>query len=186
MDVLSEMIRDRGWRVVELSSTLDPPPNEHDLYGVFDTADGDPVPRAVVLNFDNDKRVGNIAIKDVRLWYNWMKAVDIRSMVLISREKLNFFIVKEVTALDGVMVNMLTSAHLQVNPTKSVYYVPHTRLDAAHAEQLKRKYNSALPTIPVTDPVVLYFGWNVGDVIKVRRNYGGFEFHDTYRLVTAA
>jgi DNA-directed RNA polymerase subunit H (RpoH/RPB5) len=185
MDVLSEMIRDRGWTAVDLFPLQDPPPNEHDLYGVFDTGEGEPAPRAVVLNFDNDKRVGNIAIKDVRLWYNWMKAVDIRSMVLISREKLNFFIVKEVTALDGVTVNMLTSAQLQVNPTKSVYYVPHTRLDAAHAQQLKRKYNSALPTIPVTDPVVLYFGWNVGDVIKVRRNYGGFEFHDTYRVVTS-
>lgn len=184
MEVLAEMILDRGWTALELPDTADEPPNTHDLYGVFKTAEGDPHPRAVVLNFDNDKRPGNIVIKDVRQWYNWMKAVDLRFLVLISREKLNFFIVKEMASLEGVEVNTLTSTNLQLNPTKSVYYVPHSRLPVARAQELKRKYNGALPTISVTDPVVRYFGWGVGDVIKVRRNYGGFEFKDLYRLVT--
>lgn len=181
MDVLAEMIQDRGWTPAE---TPDGAPNDYDMYGVFETAQDDPLPRAVVLNFDNDRRAGNIAIKDVRLWYNWMKAVDIRFMVLISREKLNFFIVKEVTALEGVTVNMLTTANLQVNPTRSVYYVPHTRLPPERAQALKVKYNGALPTISASDPVVRYFGWGTGDVIKIRRNYGGFEFRDLYRVVT--
>src|SRR6056297_2172224 len=128
MDVLAEMMHDRGWVPLQLPDTAEEPPNTHDLYGVFQTAEGDPYPRAVVLNFDNDKRPGNIVIKDVRQWYHWMKTVDLRFLVIISREKLNFFIVKEIASLDGVEVNTLTSSNLQLNPTKSVYYVPHTRL----------------------------------------------------------
>jgi len=156
----------------------------HDLYGVYATDAGDPHPSAVVLNFANSGRTGNVAVKDVRKWVAWMKHEDIHMALMVSRARLNFCITKEVAALEGVIVSSVTTAQLAIDPTQSVYYVPHVRLGAAQAAQVKRQYGeSALPVLHTSDPVVRFFGWNVGDVVQVCRNYGGCEFTPTFRMV---
>lgn len=183
MEHLDTLLTDRGWArtpVPEAAPVL--PMGGTDLYGVYSTAPNDPHPVALVLNFDNPHRSSNIAVKEVRHWYAWMEEVGIRHVVMVSRDKLNTYIVRELASLEGVTVNMLTTAELRVNPTQSAYYVPHARLDGAQAASVKARYGK-LPLLPVSDPVVKYFGWNVGDVIRVRRDYAGFEFTDVYREV---
>lgn len=183
MDTLDTMLSCRGWVVADIPQSPALPAGRSDLYGVYTTAPHDPHPVALVLNFDNPHRTSNIAVKEVRHWYAWMEEAGIRHLLIVSREKLNTYIVRELSNLEGVTVNMLTTAELRVNPTHSAYYVPHTRLPPADAAAAKAKYG-ALPLLPTTDPVAKFFGWNEGDVIRVRRDYGGFEFTDVYREVT--
>jgi len=178
------MLADRGWTPLALSPDQQPTPplDISDFYGVYATATGDPHPRAVVLNFDHPRRQGNIVVKDVRGWCGWMEITDTMYAVIISREKLNSFIVKELASLPDITVNMMTTENLKINPTDSPYYVPHARLPTIEGDGIKKKYGQ-LPQLPHCDPIVRYFGWCVGDVIKICRNYGGFEFTDMYREI---
>ena len=183
MEALDTLLADRGWVLTDIPEEPALPMGGTDLYGVYSTGPHDPHPVALVLNFDNPHRTANIAVKEVRHWYAWMEETAIHHVVMVSREKLNTYIVRELANLEGVTVNLLTTPELRVNPTHSAYYVPHARLPAADATAIKAKYG-ALPLLPVADPVAKYFGWNVGDVIRVRRDYGGFEFTDVYREVS--
>ena len=43
-----------------------------------------------------------------------------------------------------------------------------------------------LPRIFDTDKVVEYYNWKIGDVVKIRRVFGGHEPFDYFRVVVAA
>lgn len=183
--VLAELIADRGWAATATpGDAADLPLEGQDLHGVYTTGPLDPHPLAVIVNFDNPRRSVKVAVKDVRLWCAWMADHGMRHVVFVSHDRLNNYILHELTTLEGITVNLLTAAELRVNPTRTVHYVPHTRLGAAEAAAVKRRYG-ALMVLPVTDPVARYYGWNVGDVVRVRRDYGGFEFTDVFREVRA-
>lgn len=73
------------------------------------------------------------------------------------------------------------------NKTKHVLYVPHVALTNEEEEKLLQTYKCTkdnLPCICKNDPIVRYFGWNVGQVIKISHALGGSqEPFEYYRVV---
>lgn len=73
------------------------------------------------------------------------------------------------------------------NITKHMYVPKHTRCDREEIESLKKRYNitnmGTLPLIFDNDPVVRYYDFQVGDVIRIDRNNHFHNGHAYYRLV---
>lgn len=68
---------------------------------------------------------------------------------------------------------------LQYDLTSFRYFCRHDRLEPAKAAEVRQKFGTSLPTLLRTDPVVRYYQFQKGDIIRVTRR------NDTqvYRLV---
>lgn len=59
---------------------------------------------------------------------------------------------------------------LTFNKTKHVLVPKHERLSDEKASEFKRNYKGPQAHILITDPIVKYYGWRLGDVIMITRD----------------
>lgn len=58
---------------------------------------------------------------------------------------------------------------LQYDLTSFRYFCKHDKLEPSQAAQIKQKFGTSLPTLLRTDPVVRYYNFQKGDIIRVTR-----------------
>lgn len=83
---------------------------------------------------------------------------------------------------EGPRLQFFTARSLCVNVTHHCLVPRHTRVDAVPVDVPLDK----LPRIIDTDPVVQYYGWPVGTVVRIERVFGGHEPMAYFRVVVAA
>ena len=77
----------------------------------------------------------------------------------------------------GTRLEFFDLEKLQINPTRTVLYNPHTLVVGDELEEVRRVYSNNgdtslqnLPKLIAGEcPIVRYFGWEIGDVIKITR-----------------
>lgn len=96
-------------------------------------------------------------------------------------KQLNMVFISEVDVKDSkenssclhyIKCQFFLTRDLLINPTRFVYYFPHTLLNE---EERKRELTDnnirpdQLPIILKSDPIVKYFNWQAGGVVKIQR-----------------
>tara|TARA_B100001123_G_scaffold337916_1_gene382363 strand:- start:205 stop:705 length:501 start_codon:yes stop_codon:yes gene_type:complete len=66
-----------------------------------------------------------------------------------------------------------------IDITKHRLYRKHEKITGEEEQEIREKYGDKLPKILITDPVVRWFGFEVNDILRIKRK-GGFI---AYRLV---
>ena len=76
-------------------------------------------------------------------------------------------------------IELFELKELQYDLTSFRYFCQHDKLDTAEAVKIKQKFGTSLPTLLRTDPVVRYYHFQKGEIIRITRR------NDTqiYRLV---
>lgn len=162
-----DMLRDRGCTDVQVH--VPPLVDEHGLLARGETRDGG----AMRVYLCTDDRV---AVKYARAVLEAQDANDARPIV-VSIEGPTPFTRKECDR-----IQFFTAAELCVNVTKHCLVPRHERV----AEPPSGVAREQLPRILETDRVVQYFGWGRGDVVRIRRVFGGHEPIVYYRVVAGA
>jgi len=173
------MLADRGYvcEPFENNSTY--------LHSMYRKPDGKCMAVFVLLDGIKTDMVG---VKEMRQIRGWMVDNGLTHGLLISKGGVNHYTVKEIRAWDDIHMELFKSSELQVNITHSCYYQPHSLVPSDTKLKIIQRYAGVdkLPRLQVSDPVVRYFGWRIGDVIEVRPTYGGCEFDKLYNVVCHA
>jgi DNA-directed RNA polymerase subunit H (RpoH/RPB5) len=73
-----------------------------------------------------------------------------------------------------IILEFFDIERLQYNPTQTILYNPHTLVTETELEEIRQiygeNYSQSLPKLLASEcPIVKYFGWLRGDVIKITR-----------------
>lgn len=66
-------------------------------------------------------------------------------------------------------VELFEEDEISFDITKHKYYYPHIKVDDNTKNELLKKYGNSLPIITRTDPVVKFFNFKKGDILKILR-----------------
>lgn len=177
--VLKEMLEDRGYAVENFHNS------GPYLHSVYKKPDDKLIAVFVLLDGMKTDMVG---VKEMRQIKLWMVENELSHGLLISKGGVNHYTVKEIRAWEDVHMELFKASELQVNITHSCYYQQHKLVPHDKSLHIIRRYAGVdkLPRLQISDPVVRYFGWRVGDIIEVRPTYGGCEFDKIYNVVCHA
>lgn len=93
------------------------------------------------------------------------------NMIFISEVDLNKN-EEKIDCLNYIKCQFFLTSELLINPTKFVYYYPHFLLDEEERRRELLDNNilpDQLPIILKTDPIVKYFNWDTGGIVKIER-----------------
>ena len=76
-------------------------------------------------------------------------------------------------------IELFELKEMQYDITMFRYFCPHEKLDAVQTAEMRKKFGTSLPSLLRTDPIVRYYHFQKGDVIRVTRRNGT----QIYRLV---
>lgn len=148
---------------------------------------------------DNDKT--NKSIKIMVYWSilcNKLKKNDLQAIVnksiitksdkiiLILKCQINSRITNVVSVL-GNNIQVFNIDSLKINITKHHFVPEHKLLSNNETKELLEYYHTDrnnIPGILITDPIVQWYNWKIGDIIKIKRPIPGTKkFELTYRVV---
>ena len=75
-------------------------------------------------------------------------------------------------------VEIMNCKHFKFNITKHVMTNKHQLISEDELVELTKKGIKNLPIISISDPMVRWYGWNIGQICKITRPYSFF-----YRLI---
>lgn len=158
----AQMLRDRGCSHVQVASNVE----ERVKSGAW-------VVRAneVRIFVSMEERVG---IKYARSILDGEDAAE-GGVVIVSLEGPTPYTRRECASIQFMSVRDLC-----VNKSRHVLVPRHERVEKAPVE------TEHMPRILENDPIVQYYGWPVGSVIRITRVFGGYEPRDYFRVVVPA
>ena len=170
-NVCSEMVVDRGFTIVDSVPTVD------ELYarieGMEHVIVGECESKKIRLFFLLEERV------PVRVVRQLMEdALDVSKTVIVSMDGPTSFTTKETVSLWSGRVQFLKYKDMYTNVTRHQCVPQHSLFKG------ERKYDDAhYPKILITDKVVEYYDFQVGDLVKIVRRFGVPEEREYLRLV---
>ena len=115
-----------------------------------------------------------IGIQDVR---NAQDQFPDKRLILVSNGGSTPFLSGRMTTEPMRGVEVFTTTQLMLNISRHALVPRHTRLETAHVKKILRQLGAsssdALPTLLTTDPVARYYGFEIGDVIRIDRRDRG-------------
>ena len=119
-----------------------------------------------------------VGIKFARSILEAMKEEENNTMVIISLEGPTPFTRKE---FEGERIQFMLAKDVCVNKTRHVLVPRHEMV--LHPPQGVKVED--LPKIPDSDPIVQYYNFRPGTIVRTMRTFGGHESVPYFRLVTA-
>lgn len=175
--VLGEMMADRGYTLKQSIAVPDAAAPNLRQYAAADGAD---VWMFLYTKASDSKEV---SVKEARAIKKHLDAHASRHAIVVCASGMNNYASREAATYD-VLIECFEHRSLHVNPTKSCYYCPHRKLAREEARAVMRKYGKEnLWHLWYRDAVARYFGFQPGDVVAVKLDYGGFEDTEVFRLV---
>ena len=111
-----------------------------------------------------------IGIQDVR---NAQEQFPDKRLILVSNGGSTPFLTSRIASEPMRDIEVFTTTQLMLNISRHALVPQHTRLESAQADkilgQLGASSPDALPTLLSTDPVARYYGFDIGDVIRINR-----------------
>ena len=182
MEVLVDMFKDRGYTQIKCQEAGQSPT----LICCARDTEGE----LCLAFFSSESRVG---VKLLRQVLKDSKHASAKRVLLLSPHGLTPFAEKERLSNNEQFENTsspfcetFTLPELSFNVTRHHLVPSHTRLPEEEIRSLLNSLKcdvSSLPRIKPSDPVVRYYGWPVGAVIRIHRSIGSLESSPYYRAV---
>lgn len=129
---------------------------------------------AVVILMNVADTAFRIGIQDVR---NAQDQFPDKRLILVSNGGSTPFLSGRMTNEPMRGVEVFTTTQLMLNISRHALVPQHTRLETAQVKKILRQLGAsssdALPTLLTTDPVARYYGFEIGDVIRINRRDRG-------------
>lgn len=167
---LLELLHDRGFQVTQKKKT-------------FWVADEEAKSGVLPIKVEF-VREGKIGVEHIRVWKD--ELVKYSTIIVVYDESITPAAKAAANSLSSKM-QFFHVKELFVNITHHTIVPPHRLLSPEEATAILTKYRATkqlLPYIPVTDPVIKYWGFPVGGIVQIDRKFGVCTGQEKYyRLI---
>lgn len=184
-NTLDQMLSDRGYDPLDQ--------NDYTAGRLFMSRDGDNTAYVLI----NDKASGKVlGTEDIDNMLRTLKEHNATRGIIVGNgvsSQAGDLIATNNNSSSISRLEFFPLERMRYNPTQNILYNPHTIVTGEALEEVRAVYGDlqTLPKLVQEEcPIVQYFGWNVGDVIKIERlpkKIGNYTFRRTseivYRLV---
>ena len=156
------MMIDRGHRIID---------KHNDYFLVQKSDDSD-----MVIFFSVFDKLNTSILKE------YIKEIEknhINHMIIVYRYKVTSSVNKIINSIFHLTIELFQFKNLLFNITKHKFYRPHIILPTKEKNEFIKKYGKKIPKILITDPVVKYYNYKLGDILKIIRK----NSYISYRLV---
>ena len=108
-------------------------------------------------------------IDGVKEMISIMSEYNIRHGVMVYQNSITSSARKALDLLYQYRIELFALHELQYDLTKHVYFCPHDKVENLSELGFLKNQIPKLPRILISDPVVRYFGFAKGDVLRIRR-----------------
>lgn len=124
---------------------------------------------------------GKLNIEVIREHVELLKENDIRNGIIICTDDITprgKNIIDTVNNIGEMRIEVFNAKDFICNKTKHRLVPKHIKMDKDSAKSILKKYGK-IPELLFLDPISRYYGFSIGDVVKIIRNDGGI----CYRIV---
>lgn len=164
---MKEMMRDRGYNTYEdrTDHKMNTP-----MYK-FTNSLGDST--LVVWHIDEYNKMGTDTIKSDLIK---LQEENVNGIIFIKKGKVTSNAKEILSCLTPYRVQIFDIDEVSINITKHCLVPKHSKCSAQETNELftqyKIKKHYSLPRIYLSDPIVKYYDWKRGDIIKIKRSTG--------------
>ena len=119
----------------------------------------------IVLVFINNSILNMVNIKD---YMSITNSLNIKHIIIVYNDKITPS-TKKLINHNIIEIELFEINEISFDITKHKYYYPHIKVDDNTKRELLNKYKNNLPIILKNDPVVKFFNFKRGDIIKILR-----------------
>lgn len=119
----------------------------------------------VVLVFINNDVLSMTNIKD---YMSITNSLELSHIIIIYKQKITPS-TKKIILHNEIEIELFEENEMCFDITQHKYYYPHIKVDDNTKQFLLKKYGNNLPIILITDPIVKFFNFKKGDILKILR-----------------
>lgn len=169
MEVIGEMLDQRGYST-----------NSKDEYILADNNKDQ-----LVVFFCSDVKFN---LDKLKFYISKMNEIELNHCIIVYTDQItstakkaidNLEIIKPEGSIVPAEIELFSLKELQYNLTKHILVPKHTKLSDEDSLQIRKKFGHNLASILKTDPVVRFYNFKKGDIIKITRKEG----YIMYRIV---
>lgn len=171
-NTIFEMLADRGF--TKFPKKIESQYLEEDTESVFENDDT----KVLVLYHPQD----SVGVAFVKMCYQKLEEQNIKNLIIVKWGKLTPTAKTTIDEMNDHNIQVFDVEEISNNVTKHVLVPKHELLTKDETMTLLKKYRSVktqLPRILKSDPVIRYYGWNKGDIVRIIRKSGEI----TYRCI---
>lgn len=149
---VSEMMIDRGHQIID---------RQDDYFLIKKTDDSE-----IVVFFSFFEKLNTSILKE------YIKEIEknkINHMIIIYKDKVTSSVNKIIDNIFHLNIELFSFSDLLFNITKHRLYRPHILLTTSEKIKFIKKYGKQIPKILLDDPIVKYFNFKSGDILKIIR-----------------
>ena len=123
----------------------------------------------------------------VNTFVNDLTELDAQVGIVITREDFTSSARDQLKEITQPVIQIFFDFMLYANPTRHNRVPEHVRLNKVERATLLKKHKiqpNQLPAMSIDDPIVQYYGWRIGDIIKIYRNNLATDKTMTQRSIT--
>ena len=119
-------------------------------------------------------------IEGIKEYLNIVNTLDFSHMIIVYNKSITSSSKKIIKYMKvkGINIEIFQSDKL-VDISAHRLFRPHEKVTGDEEAEIRQKYGSNLPKILTSDAMVLWYGFEIGDILRISRKDG----HITYRLV---
>lgn len=149
---IGEILIDRGHRIID----------KHNDYFLVQKSDGS----EMIVFFSMFEKLNTSILKE---YIKEIEKNQINHMIIVYRDKITSSVNKIIDTIFHLNIELFTFQNLLFNITKHRLYRPHILLSASEKNKFIQKYGKQIPKILINDPIVKYFNYKLGDILKIVR-----------------
>lgn len=118
-------------------------------------------------------------IERIQEYIYMMKKMDVWHCIIVYKDNATPVAKKIVSDSNEMIIELFNEDELQYNITKHYLVPPHELVMFDNSKEydiFKKKYGDKLPIILKNDPVVRFYGFKKGDILKITRKNGYISY----------
>lgn len=124
-------------------------------------------------------RYDKMNIESIKEFVHFLETTGIRHGLIVYQQTITSSTKKVIENLFQFKIELFEQKELLYDLTLFRYFCKHEKVDSKEASELKKKYGTSMPILLRIDPVVRYFDFQRGDIIRIYRRNNTLS----YRLV---
>lgn len=149
---IGEIIIDRGHRIIDQQ-------NDYFLVHKSDSSE-------MIVFFSMFEKLNTSILKE---YIKEIEKNQINHAIIVYRDKITSSVNKIIDTIFHLNIELFKFQNLLFNITKHRLYRPHILLSASEKNKFIQKYGKQIPKILINDPIVKYFNYKLGDILKIVR-----------------
>lgn len=123
----------------------------------------------------------NLNIEGIKEYLNILNTLSFTHMIIVYNKSITSSSKKiiETIKVQGINIEVFQSDKL-VDISAHRLFRSHEKITGDEESEIREKYGNKLPKILTSDAMVLWYGFQIGDILRITRKDG----HIAYRLVT--